>query len=386
MPVIEAGGSPSPTVSIGTSESPRRERAVAAAADVVASGEVDELPARCRRDEHLARVRVAERTLDAGAPVRVAVEQRRGPRRRGCGRPPRRPRGRAATSTDGSPSSASREPARVVAVEHRRAVRGGDERAGHVEPRGLLDRRLAVVGAEDDRVAREERVGAAGGLEQRGDRGVGPAERLVRGVGAEGVRGVVVVREVVDEQVEAVARDEPAADRRRVGVDRAERAVEKGDRRAGLVGLVEAVVEEPLRPVHGREAGDRREVPVPAAVGRDVDRRRRQARRPRAPRTSSRRSSADGARSGSRPSRARPGRARRRAGPRTTTRTRRGAPPRGSTRRGAGCRARRRGRRSRSRRGRRASATGRSRRRGGSCRARAGSGAPAHRSPRASTA
>ena len=61
----------------------------------------------------------------------------------------------------------------------------------------------------------------------------------MRGVGAERVRGVVVVGEVVDEQVEAVARDEPAADRRGVGVDRAERAVAQRDRRAGPVGLVE---------------------------------------------------------------------------------------------------------------------------------------------------
>ena len=100
----------------------------------------------------------------------------------------------------------------------------------------------------------------------------------MRGIGAEGVRGVVVVGEVVDEQVEAVPRDEPLADRRRVGVDRPERAVEKRDPGAGLVGLVEAVVEEPLRPVHRREAGDRGDVAVPAAIGRDVDRGGREAR------------------------------------------------------------------------------------------------------------
>src|SRR5207247_7069711 len=46
----------------------------------------------------------------------------------------------------------------------------------------------------------------------------------------------------------------------------------RSDRRAGPVGLVEAVEEEPLRAVHGGSARDRRQVAVPAAVARDIDR------------------------------------------------------------------------------------------------------------------
>ena len=76
IPVIDAGGSPRPTVSIGTSESAGGERAVAAAADVVAAGEVGELPAGRGRDEHLAGVRVAQRRLGARAAVGTLVEQR----------------------------------------------------------------------------------------------------------------------------------------------------------------------------------------------------------------------------------------------------------------------------------------------------------------------
>ena len=90
------------------------------------------------------------------------------------------------------------------------------------------------------------------------------------------MRGVVVIRQVVHEEVEAVARDQPAADERCVGIDRAERAVAHGDRRTGAVALVERVEEEPSRPVHCGHAGNGREVTVPSAVARDVDRGRRQ--------------------------------------------------------------------------------------------------------------
>ena len=92
-----------------------------------------------------------------------------------------------------------------------------------------------MVGTDDDGVAVEELVGAAGCIEERGDRVVAPAQRLVCCVGPVRVRGVVVVGEVVDEQVEPVARDEPAADGRRVGVDRPERAIEEREsaRRSG---------------------------------------------------------------------------------------------------------------------------------------------------------
>src|SRR5215207_7673915 len=52
-----------------------RERAVAAAAEVVPPAEVDELDARRRRDEHLPRVPVRERRGRALPPLRVVVEQ-----------------------------------------------------------------------------------------------------------------------------------------------------------------------------------------------------------------------------------------------------------------------------------------------------------------------
>ena len=101
----------------------------------------------------------------------------------------------------------------------------------------------------------------------------------MRAVRAGDVRGEVVVGEVVDEEVEPVAGDEPTADRGRVRVDRPERAVAHGDRGAGLVALVEGVEEEALRAVDRRHAGDRRQVAMGAAVARDVDRAGRQAGR-----------------------------------------------------------------------------------------------------------
>ena len=71
------GAASSPTVSTGTSESPRHERAVAAAAGVVAAAEVGELDALRRRDEQLAGVRVRERgPARARAPFGM-VEDRR---------------------------------------------------------------------------------------------------------------------------------------------------------------------------------------------------------------------------------------------------------------------------------------------------------------------
>ena len=51
------------------------ERAVASAAEMVPAGEVDELPARRSRHEHLAGVRVRERGRRAHATVRHVVEE-----------------------------------------------------------------------------------------------------------------------------------------------------------------------------------------------------------------------------------------------------------------------------------------------------------------------
>ena len=87
------------------------------------------------------------------------------------------------------------------------------------------------------------------------------------------VRGEVEVGEVVREEVEAVARDEPAPDCGGVHVDRAAGAVAHGERRARRVGLEEAVVEEALRAVRRlRHPRQRRLVPRAAAVARDVHR------------------------------------------------------------------------------------------------------------------
>ena len=167
---------------------------------------------------------------------------------------------------------AARRPPRLGGVDHRSAVRGGDQIAAASRRATRSTLRLPVVGADDHRVALEKRVRPAGGRHQRRDGRVAAGERLVRGVGARRVRGVVVVGQVVDEKVEPVAGDEPAADPRRVCVDRAERTVPHRDRRPGPVALVERVEEEALRPVHRGHAGDRSEVAMRAAIAGDVDR------------------------------------------------------------------------------------------------------------------
>ncbi len=164
--------------------------------------------------------------------------------------------------------------ARLVRVDHRRAIRRGDER-GRVdvilEPRRLVDVRLPVIGAEDDGVALEELVEPAGRLDERPHREVDTRERLVRSVGPVHVRREIEVREVVHELVEAVAGHEPPADRRRVLVGRAGRAVAHRERRADGIRLVEVVEEEAPRPEGGRrEPGHRRQVAVPPAVAGDV--------------------------------------------------------------------------------------------------------------------
>ena len=76
MPVIDGGGGPRPTVSIGTSESAASSEPWLPPPGMVASREVDELPAGRGRDEHLAGVRVRERGGCAHATVGHLVEQR----------------------------------------------------------------------------------------------------------------------------------------------------------------------------------------------------------------------------------------------------------------------------------------------------------------------
>src|SRR2546427_288253 len=72
------------------------------------------------------------------------------------------------------------------------------------------------VGDEDDGARGEEHVDATRRLEERRVRVVSAPERLVRRLGAVRGRGEVEVREVVDEEVEAVTGYEPAADRGRI--------------------------------------------------------------------------------------------------------------------------------------------------------------------------
>ena len=152
------------------------ERAVAAAARVVAAAEVGELPALRRRDEQLAGVRVRERRPARHA---SAVEPRRG-----CLQPSRRRKRSSSPSrraTASSPSRRSVDVDRRLAVEPPRelggvdararqevdlagAVRGGDDDLSLEAGEARLERaarstvRLAVVGEEDDRVALEELV------------------------------------------------------------------------------------------------------------------------------------------------------------------------------------------------------------------------------------
>ncbi len=176
----------------------------------------------------------------------------------------------------------AREDRRIgVGVDHRGAIRRGHERVREdvLQTRHVAHRRLAVVGAEDDGVALEELVGPAGCLDQSADGLVAAREGCVRRVRPLCVRGVVVVGEVEDEEVEAVAGDEPAADRRRVGVDRPPRPVAHRERRAGHVRLEEVVEEEAARAVRRtREEGHGRPVRMTPAVAGDVDRSGRQAR------------------------------------------------------------------------------------------------------------
>ena len=175
------------------------------------------------------------------------------------------------------------------AVHHRGAVRSGHGQLGRASAgaeereaveRGLeshtaVDVRLTVVGADEDRVALEELVGAAGGIEQGGDGAIGARERRLRAFGPLGVRGIVVVGQVVDEEVEAVPGHEPAADARRVVVHGAARAGANRERRAGHVRREHVEVVEAARAVHrAPHAGKRGRVLRPSPVTDHVHGRR----------------------------------------------------------------------------------------------------------------
>ena len=114
-----------------------------------------------------------------------------------------------------------------------------------------------MVRAHEDRVALEERVDAARSVDKRADAAVGLDELLAHAFRPVQVRREVEIGEVVDEQVEAVARDEPAACRGGVLVHRSRGAVAHGERRADRIRLVQVVEEEAARPERRRhEAGN----------------------------------------------------------------------------------------------------------------------------------
>jgi len=117
-----------------------------------------------------------------------------------------------------------------------------------LQPHCPFDPRLSMVGAEHHRVSLQELVRAACRLDQGPDRRVAPGQSLGRRPRTGRVRGEVVVRQVVDEEIEAVARDEPAAD----GGQRRRRSSRSSGRRrrAGTrhVRLEQVEEEEALRP------------------------------------------------------------------------------------------------------------------------------------------
>ena len=83
--------------------------------------------------------------------------------------------------------------------------------------------RLAVIGHDDDGEPPPPLRRASAASASAADRVVAAAQRLERRVGPALLLGVVVVLEIEDEEVEGVARHEPAPDGRRVRVDRARR-------------------------------------------------------------------------------------------------------------------------------------------------------------------
>ena len=150
--------------------------------------------------------------------------------RAACGRPGRtepEPSRRATTapssrnrttSADGSPSSRSASVRGLGALDPAdqvpRPIRREHERLRRVaeaipEPRDLVHLRLAVVRDDEDRVAGEKLVEPARRCARGPDGLVAPGEHVRGGVRPRGMRGVVVVREVEQQEVEPVACHEP---------------------------------------------------------------------------------------------------------------------------------------------------------------------------------
>src|SRR5438105_5403662 len=210
------------------------ERTVAATACVVAPAEVGELPARRRGYEQLAGVRIRERR--PGAMHRVRMVEQRGV----TGRLPvigawTEAQLLAGATCDGVVVLAAKrhldrrlavelagEPCCVDAgvrkqIDLPRPVRARDDdvvdeiRERQLELRRSFHGRLPVVRQDDDGVPLEKCVGAPRRADERLDGIVGSGEGdALRTFGAVRMRRVVEVREVIGEEVEAVARDEPA--------------------------------------------------------------------------------------------------------------------------------------------------------------------------------
>ena len=126
-------------------------------------------------------------------------------------------------AVDGCGQLARVEPAPGQRVHHRSAIRRCHERARHARVAGLrrshlANGRLPVVGEDDQGVAVEELLEPSSGGREVGEPGVCAAERSACSHGPGGVRRVVVVRQVVDEEVETVPGDEPTRGGGRVGV------------------------------------------------------------------------------------------------------------------------------------------------------------------------
>ena len=240
-------GSPStPTVSTGTSRVARRERAVATRRRRGGGPRGRRTPSRGaptrapRRRSGCASAGHARSSAFGCVEERgVALEPPAARDRREAELLAVAPRDRRAVLAEerhldgGVAVEPARERARVLAaagqpVDLPGAVGGGDERrpstpreAAPASVATALDGRLAVVGAEDDarsgRGTRPRPPAASTSAPIAASLRASASCARVRPVR---VRGVVVVGEVEDEEVEAVAGDEPAADRGRVVVDR----------------------------------------------------------------------------------------------------------------------------------------------------------------------
>jgi hypothetical protein len=273
---------------------PGVERPVRAAAQVVTAAEVRELPARGSGHEHLAGIGVRESPPRPLEPVRVIQESgvavqlpavgggreaellARAARDRGPVLPEQGHldgRDSVEPPSQGALVVAPAQPVHLPGPVGSRDEDPVDPGEGGLQARHALHGRLPVIAADDEGVPLEEGVQPAGGLYQRAERGVAASQCRVRRVRPFDVGGVVVVREVEEQEVEAVARHQPAADGRRVVVDRAGGAVQPSARRPRRVGLEEVVEEELPRGSHrAAEQRHARRVRRAAPVARDVDR------------------------------------------------------------------------------------------------------------------